>query len=107
MAGRQSEGDIRDLILEYLQRRGIFVWRDKQTVTRNHRGVHFPESKGCPDIIGITKGGKFLGIEIKKPKGVLSIEQHNFLERIRENGGIGIVATQLEDVVVKFKQIGG
>lgn len=93
-----SEKDIRDVCLEYLQKKGYFVWRDKQGTTNSKKGVMFPESRGCPDIIGLTKQGRLMGIEIKKPGGKLSIEQHSFLERIKESGGIAIIATCLQDV---------
>lgn len=90
------EKDIRDTCFEYLIKRGYFVWRDRQTSAKAKN--IFNENKGCPDILGMTKTGQFLGIEIKKKHGVLSIEQHNFLERIRASGGIAIVATDLDDL---------
>lgn len=90
------ESDIRDCCLEYLKKRGYFVWRDRQAVGKSRH--LFVENKGCPDILGMTKEGRFMGIEIKKKKGVLSIEQHNFLEKIKANGGIAIVATELDDL---------
>jgi len=108
MAGREvAETDIRDFIFEYLSRRGYFVWRDRQSNSRNFRGVNFPESKGRPDIIGMTKDGRFLGIEVKRPKkGVVSDEQVAFHEKIKLNGGIIIIATELSDVVVGLKNAG-
>lgn len=102
---RILESEIRDFILEYLQRRGVFVWRDKQNASKKFHGIGFPESRGCPDILGLLKSGQFLGIEVKKPKGVLSVEQHRFLDRIKQNGGIGIVVTCLEDLINQLKGV--
>ncbi len=53
--------------------------------------------KGVSDIIGIFDG-KFLAIEVKTEKGKLSEHQVEFLDRVRENGGIAIVARSVEDV---------
>jgi len=55
-------------------------------------------TKGVPDILGIYKG-RFLGIEIKTASGKVRPEQEAFLENIRENGGIGFVARNLDDVI--------
>jgi len=54
---------------------------------------------GVPDIIGCFKG-RFIGIEVKAPKGVVSSYQQNFIDRINEAGGIGIIARSLDDVIV-------
>lgn len=90
------EKDIRDCVYEYLTKRGYFVWRDRQA---SHRAKNiFNENLGCPDILGMTKQGRFMGIEIKKKNGTLSIQQHNFLEKIKENGGIALVVTELDDL---------
>jgi len=55
-------------------------------------------TKGVPDILGIYKG-QFLGIEVKTEKGKVSPEQEQFLAAIRQNGGIGFVARNLDDVI--------
>lgn len=91
-----AEKDIRDCCFEYLIKRGYFVFRDKQSP--NPTKSYFPEAKGCPDILGVNKNGQFMGIEIKKKNGTLSIQQHNFLEKIKENGGIALVVTELDDL---------
>jgi hypothetical protein len=53
---------------------------------------------GIADIIGIYRG-KFLAIELKAPKGVLSDNQKVFLKRVLDEGGIAIVAKSLDDVI--------
>ena len=54
--------------------------------------------KGISDIIGCYKG-KFFCCEIKTATGKVSEHQKRFLERVREAGGIAIVARSCEDVV--------
>lgn len=98
----KNESDIRDVIFEYLQKKGHFVWRDKQPMRRGggYKGAHFPESSGVSDILGISKKNVFFAIEIKKPKvGVVSKEQEAFLLQVNKRGGFGFVATDLRDVI--------
>ncbi len=52
-----------------------------------------------PDILGILHpSGRLLCIEVKKPGGVVSVEQKEFLDIINRNGGLGFVAQSINDV---------
>lgn len=97
-----KETDIVRSILEYLSYRHVFAWRNNSGAvkyegkgkTRFHRfGL-----KGSSDIIGVYKG-KFLAIEVKKPGGVVTDAQEDFLDTIRTNGGIAFVAYSVDDVI--------
>lgn len=59
---------------------------------------------GCPDILGMLRDGRFLGCEVKAPKGKLRPEQSLFLERIRASGGVGFMARDLRDVQRELNQ---
>ena len=52
---------------------------------------------GGADLIGIYKG-KFLAIEVKQPDKNPTVEQRNFLEFIRNSGGIAGIARSPSDV---------
>jgi hypothetical protein len=54
---------------------------------------------GCPDVLGQTKDGRLLGVEVKAPTGRLRPEQAVFLERIRAAGGVAFVARDCRDVL--------
>jgi len=54
--------------------------------------------KGISDIVGVHNG-RFFAIEIKTAKGKVSEHQERFLQRVRDAGGIAIVARCCEDVV--------
>lgn len=54
---------------------------------------------GVPDIVGITKDGRFLGIEVKTKNGRLSPHQEQFIKRINDAGGVAFVARSVEDVI--------
>lgn len=65
-------------------------------------GVGTPDLIGCksvivtPDMVG-KKVAVFVGIEVKTDKGRLSWEQKNFLEMLKEQGGIAGVARSVEE----------
>src|SRR3990172_7092534 len=107
-----KETEITKAVLEYLSLRGIFAWRNNSGAARymnngKQRFVKFSFT-GASDILGIvptysdaiavTRTGRFLAIEVKTCKGKLSLDQKAFLEAVRQNGGLAIVATSLEDV---------
>ena len=53
---------------------------------------------GSCDILGICRGGRFLGIEVKTGSGRLRKEQEAFRDMIQRFGGLYILARSLEDV---------
>ena len=54
---------------------------------------------GCPDVLGQTKDGRLLAVEVKAKAGRLRPEQAVVLERIREAGGVAFVARNCRDVI--------
>ena len=84
-----TEADITKQIRDYLELKRIFHWKVFQTLG---------STPGVSDIIGIHKG-KFLAIEVKTEKGILTENQLNFLANVKFNGGIALVARCLEDVI--------
>lgn len=89
--------------LEYLQRKGYFVWR-------NNTGVQVLEYKGkkrllrsgltgSADILGLLKNGRFLAVECKRQGNVLSEAQRAFKEQIEANQGLYITAYSIDDLI--------
>jgi len=85
----QREKEITRAIRQYLKIRQIFHWKEMQGL-----GSH----KGVADIIGIYDG-KFMAIEVKTLKGKLSDHQRTFLDAVKDEGGIAIVARSVDDVI--------
>lgn len=54
---------------------------------------------GCPDVLGQLRDGRFLGVEVKAPKGTLRPEQAEFLRLIAAAGGVAFVARDCRDVL--------
>jgi Holliday junction resolvase len=87
-----SEKEITQAIRQTLKLLG--VWHYKQA-----------QGLGCvpgiPDIIGIWQG-RYLGIEVKTDRGVVSDKQQKKIDEINAQGGIAFVARSVNDVIEKL-----
>ena len=91
-----KEADITRQIRQYLDIKGIFHWKQWQGP--------MSQPKGVSDIIGIYNG-RFLAIEIKKPGGALTPMQAAFIMKVNAHGGIGFMATSVNDVIERLNAI--
>ncbi len=67
---------------------------------KRFRANHNPyRLRGVSDILGIWRG-RFLAIEVKTHKGIVSPFQEAFLDNVKLNGGIAIIARSVDDVRV-------
>lgn len=55
-------------------------------------------SKGYTDLHGMLKGGRYFALEVKKQGEIATDEQREFMETVREGGGIGCTVFGFEDV---------
>ena len=103
------EIDIQNLILDRLNKAGIFCFRV------NTAGIYDEKNKtyrkpakftlaGTSDIIGLLPNGRFLAIEVKSKSGRPSKEQLAFLRKVNSLGGIGLVANSLDVVEYELKE---
>jgi hypothetical protein len=89
--------------LDLLALRGCFVWRNNSgamvaTANGKRRFVRFGGTPGASDILGLLPGGRFLAVELKRPGGKLTAKQKSFLEAVRNQGGVGLVASSLKEL---------
>ena len=94
------EQQIQRTILDYLRWRGIPCYKHQNAGIRKPDGSYIPtHTRGVSDIIGcLPKTGRFLAIEVKRPGVKATPEQLNFLETIKQAGGLAFVAHSVEDV---------
>lgn len=85
-----TEQQLAKKIQTYLKSKGAYVIK---TIATNRAGV--------PDIIACYEG-KYIAIEVKLPKGVVSMLQKAHLLQIKAAGGIAIVARCVKDVEELF-----
>jgi hypothetical protein len=100
MAIRQTpEREVKRVISDYLALRGHFIWWACSVGIPGRKTNGRYQRNGVSDILGITKDGRMIAIEVKRPKGgVVSAEQKEFIDLVNKFGGIGLVAKSIEDV---------
>ena len=54
---------------------------------------------GCPDVLGQLRDGRLLAVECKRPSGKPTAEQESFLKCVNANGGVGLIARSVDDVL--------
>ena len=83
-----SESKLQAKILKWLKANGFWVFK---TIVCNRNGI--------PDIVGCTPKGTFFAVEVKWGANKASPLQVWNLECINKNGGIGILAYNLQTVI--------
>ncbi|MBI5545840.1 MAG: VRR-NUC domain-containing protein [Deltaproteobacteria bacterium] len=82
---------------------GVWAWRQNTGVARmGGRLVRFG-IPGQADISGVIRGGWRLEVEVKSDTGVQSPEQADFQRRLEEQGGLYILARELEPVLAAVR----
>lgn len=96
---KNSEALIQSSILDYLNLSGHICIRVNAGKIQTARGnwVNLAP-KGAPDIMGCSRDGRAIGIEVKTRAGKLREGQAQFLEEIRSRGGVAGVCRSIEDV---------
>ena len=107
--GQLYAADITGAILAFLTHHGFKVWRqnttgiyDPQTGRwrKNHQGCN-----GVSDIIGFRKSdGVFIGVEVKAGRDTLRDDQKQFLNELKQAGGMAFVAHDFAGFVQSFEQ---
>ena len=88
-------------VLKALQAHPAVSWCERMNSGAARVGGRFIRFgfTGCPDVLGMLRDGRLLGVEVKAPKGKLRPEQAVFLERVRAGGGVAFVARDCRDVL--------
>jgi len=104
-SGEPSEAEILHAIIQLLHRHprvaqcwrqnsGTFAERNRDGSTRYIRAN---TARGMSDIMGILKDGRTLAIEVKSRTGRMRPGQEEFLQTIRQAGGVAGVCRSVED----------
>jgi len=106
MTESKSESAVQAEVLQVLRAHPMVAWCERMNSGVAKMGGRFVRFGfvGCPDVLGQLKDGRLLGIEVKAENGKLSIEQTQFLERIRAAGGVAFVARDCHDVLSQLRQ---
>tara|TARA_R100001530_G_C4275797_1_gene144236 strand:- start:376 stop:720 length:345 start_codon:yes stop_codon:yes gene_type:complete len=108
------EHDVQCAICDYLDIRRICYWAVPNGGKRSKSEANRLKSEGVrpgvPDIT-IVHDGLYFGLEVKRPKtlspkGRLSKNQKEMIEKIEDNGGEVKVVYGVEDVIEAFEAWG-
>jgi len=110
-----TEGDLMRAIMLAVSERGARVFRNNVAQgwvgeliwknnfgtikLRNARPLHAGLCNGSSDLVGWTKDGRMLAIEVKTRTGRVTEEQETFLMSVRDAGGIAGVARSVEEAL--------
>lgn len=95
------EGAVLDECMLAATKMGARLWRNNVGLfyTKDGRLVRCGLCKDSPDLVGITAQGRFLVVEGKRPDGGrVTLGQLQFLELIRDMGGVAVLARSGDDV---------
>ena len=67
-----------------------FAWRQNTGLAFSQRQAVRFSFKGCSDILGALKGGRFLAVETKATGKTASDDQQAFLDAVNAGGGLGV-----------------
>jgi hypothetical protein len=101
------ENRVKAECLKYLKLRQIKAWSNPSGAVQIRPGKFMSFGlKGSSDILGVLPGGKIICIECKAGHGRLSPEQREFLEDIKNRGGLAIVAKSFRDIDKALRDAG-
>lgn len=85
-----------------------FAWRNNAGMIPTEAGNLVRLSPaGSSDIIGMLIDGRFLAVEVKAGRNKPTELQQDFLERVRADGGVGIVAWGVDDIEAELQRVPG
>jgi len=103
-----TEKQLVQVIIEYLNSRGHFAWRNNTGVSfveyrdkydiQKRRAIPF-SIKGAPDVLGYSRKGVFIGIECKVGYNKPTEDQLYFIEKAKKSGAYALVAYNLDQVI--------
>lgn len=107
MSSSRNHDQLRDqILLAVSQSRLAIVWNNETGLVRSYDDASrtfFTGLVGSPDIIGITVGGYWLGIEVKSGRGQLRNSQINFRNMVEKLNGIFIVGRTTQQVLEEIR----
>jgi len=107
--GKMKESQIQKSILDYLQilenQNKAYVVRTSSGAVTTDTGRYFKTGKaGCPDILFLFMG-KYIGLEVKIPKGKQSENQKHAEDKIQRAGGFYRIVTSVQDTIDVLKEV--
>ena len=104
-AVQPKEGTILQAILHLLSVHPKVAWAKRMNTGAlpvQERFLRFG-FKGCSDIIGMLKDGRFLALEVKRPGKLATKDQQLFIDRVNRHHGLGACVHSIEEADAVLK----
>jgi hypothetical protein len=99
-----SESEIQRQVIQAVNASGLArVWRT-QSGTRSGGRMHLAPT-GTPDIVGYTRFGRFLGLEVKRPGKGPSKAQQDVGTAILASGGLWVVVASADSAIAYLRSL--
>lgn len=102
-----KEGNLSALIQMEASTRGHRLFRNHVGSFTDPRSGNYIQcgvgGKGGSDLIGITKDGRFIALEVKVGKGKPTPEQVKFVEFVKSMGGKAAVVWSVEEALAALE----
>ena len=107
--GQLYAADITGAILAFLTHHGYTVWRQNTTgiydAAKARWRVNPQSRRGVSDIIGFRNAdGVFIGVEVKAGRDTLRDDQKQFLNELKQAGGVAFVAHSFVEFQQSFER---
>ena len=102
-----KEGDLVRAVIQYLNARGAFAWRNQSGMLRGaHKGKPWAVRmgvRGMPDVLAVLPIGPFyvgrlLAVECKRRPNKPTAAQEHTMNQLRKRGALVVVAYSVADV---------
>ena len=107
VAPKCSESSLQRAIIDTLQARGVWCWRNNSgaTATGSGKDRRFIQlsPKGSPDIFGVVPGGKLFGLEVKRPGEKQNENQIEWQKKAEQYGVFYAVVTSITQAIEAVK----
>lgn len=115
VTSRPTESGVAAAVVAAAAARGIALWRNNVGACRTAGGgfMRFglgndrPGGGGSPDYVGILPGGRFIGVEVKRPGARPSPAQLAWGDVIRRAGGVWIWCDSVDGFLAAIAGSGG
>ncbi len=98
---RPLERDVLEVVIEAMRAHTRIGWAARMNTGALKVGTRFVRFgfPGLSDVIGQTRDGRMVAVEVKRPGRKPTPIQESFLSMVREWGGIAFCATCVGDVI--------
>jgi len=91
-------------IVRYMNATGCFVWPNRTGAYRRHGSWIEYGYPGAGDVLGMSRSGRFITVEVKDGKDTQKEDQFDFMLLTRLHKGVYIICRSFEEFMEKYEK---